>query len=157
VGAIQLDLLEQGIDRAISVDASSAYLQVAKEEAERRGFQDQVEYHHGDFVNLAENLSGVDIVTLDRVVCCYNDMEALVQLSAQKAKRYYGLVFPRDTWWMKLMEGLLNTFYQFRNRAFRIYVHPVSELDRLVKGRGFRLAFERDSVLWEVRLYERVR
>jgi hypothetical protein len=50
---------------------------------------------HGDFIDLAEQVPEADAVTLDRVVCCYPDATTLVGASARKARRVYGLVYPR--------------------------------------------------------------
>ena len=49
-GVAQLELLAAGVRSATDVDASSAYLDVAHEEAQRRGYGDRVSYRHGDFV-----------------------------------------------------------------------------------------------------------
>jgi hypothetical protein len=54
-------------------------------------------FQYGDFVALAPALSAADVVTLDRVICCYDDMPALVGRSAALAERLYGVVYPRDT------------------------------------------------------------
>src|SRR5512136_1017316 len=71
VGAIQHELLKAGVNRATAVDASSAYLQADRQEAERQGHTARTTYHHGDFVELAPQLPPADIVTLDKAICCY--------------------------------------------------------------------------------------
>ena len=78
VGSIQHELLKAGVSNIINVEASKAYIEAAKEEAERQGHADQVSHHHGNFIDLAPDIPQVDIVTLDRVICCYHDMQALV-------------------------------------------------------------------------------
>src|SRR5947199_213845 len=83
-----------GASGATDVDASAAYLAAAREEAARQGHAERVAYHHGNFVDLAATLPPADIVTLDRVICCYHDMPALVERSSAKAARLYGLVYP---------------------------------------------------------------
>ena len=98
VGAIQHELLQDGARNAIAIDASSAYLHAAKQEAERQGHIDRIAYHQGDFVELAPQLPQADIVTLEKVICCYPDMRALVGLSSARAGKLYRVVFPRDTW-----------------------------------------------------------
>ena len=106
VGAIQNELLGAGIKSAVSVDASTAYARVAEQEAERQGHADRISRHHGDFVDAAPNLDDADVVTLDRVICCYHDVQNLVGLSSQKAKRVYALVFPRENLLSKLGFGV---------------------------------------------------
>ena len=85
VGAVQHELIEAGLKHAIDVDASKSYIHAAREEATRRGIADRVSFQHGNFVDLAAQITPADIVTLDRVVCCYPDMEKLVGLSAARA------------------------------------------------------------------------
>src|SRR5215213_6050670 len=47
IGAIQLELLAAGAATAESVDASEAYVTVARAEAERRGVADRTAHHFG--------------------------------------------------------------------------------------------------------------
>src|SRR5512143_2410198 len=69
LGTIQHDLLGAGVSRATDVDASQAYIAAARQEAQRRGLDRQVEYIHADFVEIADRIPEADIVTLDRVIC----------------------------------------------------------------------------------------
>lgn len=96
IGVIQHELRAAGVTGITGVDASRAYLAMAREEAERRGYAGDARYVYGDFVALADGIAPADIVTLDRVVCCYPDMAALMDSAAAKAGRFLGLVYPRD-------------------------------------------------------------
>ena len=71
----------------VLVDASPAYLEVARQEARQANLSERIEFVVGDFVRRAAEIDTADIVTLDRVVCCYPDAEALVGLSAIRAGR----------------------------------------------------------------------
>src|SRR6266480_1931756 len=64
--------------------------ELVREEAARQGHAERLRLHRGDFVDLAPELPPADIVTLDRVICCYPDLPALVGLSAAHARRVYG-------------------------------------------------------------------
>jgi 2-polyprenyl-3-methyl-5-hydroxy-6-metoxy-1,4-benzoquinol methylase len=77
-------------------DASSAYMDAARKESDRRGLGGRVTYHHGVFVALAPSVPLADIVTLDRVLNVYPDWDRLATLSADGARRLYGIVVPRD-------------------------------------------------------------
>ncbi len=155
VGAIPHLLFEAGIAHATCVEASSAYLKTAREEAERRGLVSQIDFYHGDFVALAPQLEPADIVTLDRVICCYHDMESLVGLSAARAKKWYGLVYPRDTWWVKLARPVGNFFFWLRRNPFRIFVHATSDVDAVVAREGLRKIEHRQTLIWQIVLYGR--
>ena len=107
VGAVHVALLEAGAATAIDVDASRDYLAAARTEAERRGLGDRIEYRYGDVVELAPDLPPADIVTLDSVVCCYRDLEALLAAATRSRPRLLGLTYPRDVWWMRALHASL--------------------------------------------------
>jgi hypothetical protein len=155
VGAIQHDLLLAGLQQATDVDASQAYLTAARKEAQRRGLVDQITFKHGNFVDLAEQIPPADLVTLDRVICCYPDMVNLVNLSAARARKLYGLVYPRDTWWMKVGAAVLNFFFRLRKSPFRTFVHPTQAVDALVSRYGLKRHFYRRTLIWQVVVYTR--
>ena len=155
VGAIQLELLKAGADSAVSIDAATAYLEAAREEADRQGVADRLVHRHGDFVAMAKELKEADIVTLDRVVCCYDDMEGLVGLSLEKARRLYALVYPRDTWPARVVLWFANIYYRLRRCPFRIFLHSTAAIDRLVRSHGFELKFHEKTLAWHVAVYGR--
>jgi magnesium-protoporphyrin O-methyltransferase len=155
VGAVQNELLGAGIKTAVSVDASTAYARVAANEAERQGHADRISRHHGDFVDAAPNLDDADVVTLDRVICCYHDMQKLVGLSSQKAKRIYAVVFPRENLLSKLGFGVFNVFFRLKRSSFRIFIHPTSVIEALVEGNGLRRHSYRKTRMWQVVVYAR--
>ena len=155
IGAIQHELLKAGASQGAHVDASTAYLAASQEEAGRLGQADRMTYYHGDFVALAPTLAPADIVTLDRVICCYPDMPALVGLSADRAKQWYGLVFPRDLWWIKLGLPLANFFLGLRRDPFRVFAHPTAAVDAVVRDHGFKLQVQRKFFIWQVMVYGR--
>ncbi|GIV58263.1 MAG: hypothetical protein KatS3mg042_1176 [Rhodothermaceae bacterium] len=155
VGAIQHALVGNGYEAGISVDASPAYLEAARREAEARGYAHRMTYHLGDFTTLAPTLPACDVVTLDRVICCFDDMEALVTGSAKKARLAYGLVFPRVHLFTRIGFHLLNTFLRLRGSSFRIFLHPPDRVDALVRAHGLTLRVHRHTLLWQVRVYAR--
>ena len=108
---------------------------------------------HGDLVELAPQVPQADIVTLDKVVCCYRDMESLVRVSLEKAEKFYALVYPRATWWVKLAIGIENLFEQLRGSDFRVYVHPTQEVDRPIREHGLRQRFQRALFDWQIVVY----
>jgi len=154
IGAIQHELAAV-TDHIINVDASSAYLRAAQEEAARRGYAERASYHHGDFVDLAGEIETADIVTLNRVICCYHDMESLVQLSAARAGQLYGLVYPRDSWWIRLGRPIVNGFFWLQRNPFRMFIHRTQKVDGLVRNLGFKRGFYRRTLIWQVVLYKK--
>ena len=155
VGVLQHELLKAGVRKATGVDASTAYIKAVKEEAERQGHDNLVDYHHGDFVDLAATLELADIVTLDRVICCYHDVEQLVGESSRLAVESYGLVFPRDNWAIRGAFRLFNLALWLRRSPFRIFVHSGRVVDSLVRRNGLEPRFRRNTLFWQVVVYGR--
>lgn len=155
VGALQHELLSSGVTRAVSVDASAAYLQAAREEAESRGHAERIRQHHGDFVKVANQLETADIVTLDRVVCCYDDVEGLVTRSAALASKIYGVVYPRDHWVVIALTWLENLYRRIRGSQFRAFAHPETVVEGLIRQSGLERCFSERTFLWNVHLYRR--
>jgi predicted TPR repeat methyltransferase len=155
VGAVQHELINAGVQQVTSVEASSAYLNAAKEEAQRRRLADRVSYHHGNFADLASDIAPADIVTLDRVICCYHDMEKLVGLSAERARKFYGLVYPRDAWWVKIGLAIENFSFRLRRSYYRTYSHPTNAVESLVNSSGLKRRSYRQTLVWQVVVYSR--
>jgi 16S rRNA G966 N2-methylase RsmD len=157
IGAIPLELFPAGLEQATDVDASSSYIRVSQEEAKARGHADKMEYVHGDFVQVAPKIDAADIVTLDRVVCCYPDVQALVDLSAERAKKFYALVYPRDNAVFRALAPVAN-FLAFRiwGKAFRIYLHDSQKIDAQIRAKGLDLLEHRKTGIWQVFVYQRI-
>jgi hypothetical protein len=155
VGAVHQRLLADGALAAIDVDGSPAYVDAAREEAARRGTTDRVRYEVGDFVELAPAIGESDIVALDRVICCYPDMPSLVRLSVARARRRYGLVYPRDTWWIRGGARLLNGLARVARQRVRAHVHRTADVEGIIRGFGFVPRLRRQTLFWQVAVYER--
>jgi hypothetical protein len=155
IGVIHHELLAAGVRSAVHADASVAYIATAKMESNRRGHGDRVTFVHGDFVALTPNIPPATVVTLDRVICCYADMEALVAASASHAQRFYGAVYPRDGWLIDLALRSVNAFSWIRRSAFRVYHHSTVAIDAAVARQGLTRRACIDGFLWRVAVYER--
>lgn len=156
VGAVQQELLAAGATEGFGVDASPAYVAAAQAEARHRGTESKLRFWEGDAVELAPELPAADIVTLDRALCCYPDLQALVEVSCGRARRVWGAVIPRERWWVRLGARLLNAVQAMRGNAFRLYLHGVPRVEAAVRGQGFRAVAARRTLLWEIRVFERV-
>lgn len=156
IGAIQHELVAAGAASTVDVDASRAYIALAQEEAQRRGYADKAQYHHGDFVALADKIDAADIVTLDRAICCYPYVEALVSAAAAKARRYLGLVYPCDTWWARsLVQPALNLYFRLSRNPFRFFVHSSHIVDTIAAAHGLHKQAHHKTSLWQVVVYTR--
>jgi len=156
IGAIQHELLKSGLDSAVEVEGSRACVEACRFEAERQGHGECIEHLHGDFTELADAVEAADIVTLDGVICCWHDMPALVGRSAHKAKRLYGLVYPRDAWWIRLgWRGYNNAAHRLRGNPLRLYVHRTRDVETAIRESGLERRFLREMGVWQVAVFAR--
>jgi SAM-dependent methyltransferase len=156
IGSIHHELLEDVAQEATHVDASSAYLREAKAETARRGHSERVNFVHADFTEVASELPKADIVTLDRVVCCYPDFRRLLTAAAEHSQRALALTYPRETWYLRIGLQIANFFQKLRNDPFRVFLHPVHEMDALLNAEGFKRVSIRRLFVWEMVLYRRL-
>jgi 2-polyprenyl-3-methyl-5-hydroxy-6-metoxy-1,4-benzoquinol methylase len=156
IGAIHHELLGDVARQATHVDASSRYLKEAKAEASRRGHSDRVNFIHADFTDVANELPQADIVTLDRVVCCYPDFRRLLKSAAEHSKSALALTYPRETWYIRFVLNVENFFQAIRKDPFRVFIHPVAEMDALLKEEGFKRVSLHRLFVWEMTLYQRM-
>jgi hypothetical protein len=155
IGAIQLELLGAGAARAEAVDASKAYIETAIAEAERRGYGDRTTGRIGNFVELATSIEPADVVTLDRVVCCYPDVDALLGAAADKATRLVGLVYPRDIWWNRVVGRVMNAMGWLTRDPTRWYLYRSAQVDGIMRRAGFTGREITRDWIWQVVLYRR--
>lgn len=153
LGAVQHALLAAGASRATDVEASHAYFRAAKEEAQRRGLAQRVSFRLGNFVDLARDIEAADVVTLDRVICCYPEMARMVKLSVERARQLYGLVYPRDTWWTRLAVWLENLRERVRGSSYRGFVHPNRAVEAILEEHGFVKHFSQETAVWQIAVW----
>jgi magnesium-protoporphyrin O-methyltransferase len=155
VGAIHHELLNGIVSRATHVDASPGQLAAAREETRRRGHADAVEFREGDFTSMANRIAAADIVTLDRVICCFDDMEQLVRQSAAKAQRFFGAVYPRDVVWMHLAIAVINLVQRIKGSSFRVFLHDPRAIDAQLRALGLQPWSEKHTIAWQAVVYQR--
>jgi len=148
--ANQTRLILEGIRSLEFKDAA-----LLEEEAARRGHTGRVQFVHADFTDVASELPIADIVTLDRVVCCYPDFRALLKAAAGRGRCALAMTYPRETWYMRLALSLLNFVQRLRMDPFRVFLHPVAEMESLLNVEGFERLSLRRLFVWEVALYRR--
>jgi magnesium-protoporphyrin O-methyltransferase len=155
VGAIELELLSAGAERATDVELSGEYEEEARKLLAERGLSDRVERRVGDFV--VEPVEPHDVVVMHRVVCCYPDVEALVGVAADRARRRLVLTYPQERWYTRAGMGAINVFMRLNGSEFRTFVHPVARMADAAGEHGLELAERRRrGVFWESARFERL-
>jgi hypothetical protein len=155
VGTIAHEMLAKGLSRATLIDGSTSYLAAAREESTRRATTDRLDVRAGDFVEIAADVDTADVVTLDKVVCCYEDMDTLLASSAARARRLYGIVYPRDAWWVRLFIAAENAVRRWKGGTFKGFVHASSAIDGALRSAGLTRRSETRGAWWVVAVYQR--
>jgi SAM-dependent methyltransferase len=155
IGGLSFELLERGVERAIAVDASAAYLAAAAEEATRRDRLGAVEFMHGDFVDVGRQIPSATIVTLDRVICCYPSFEPLLNEALRHAEHAFAYSYPRDLWYVHAAIGVENGVRSLKRNPFRAFVHPVGRMTQVIEEAGLHLAARRQTWQWSADVWVR--
>lgn len=157
IGAVELELLRRGAERAVNVELSPAYDRFALELAEEAGVADRIERRIGDLVEQPGLAGEADVVVMHRVVCCYPDMPGLVGTAAGYARRALALSYPRDTWWTRSGARAGNLVMRLMRKEYRAFIHPPGGIRAAAEARGLRLASAQRGVLWQIAAFERER
>jgi magnesium-protoporphyrin O-methyltransferase len=155
IGAIQIELLKAGAARAVSIELTPTYEEVADGLLRESGLEDRVERRVTDFAEAGELVAAADIVVMNRVVCCYGDMPKLTGAAAERAGRMLVMSFPRPTPWMRVALWLVNTLLRVSRREFHIFLHPPAGIVGVAEEHGLKTVSNTAGLLWQVAALER--
>lgn len=155
IGSVIFELLKEGLQKATYVDISSGYAQIFQEEVEQQKGNNQIEIFQGDFLDLHTEIQPAQLVTLDKVICCYEDYRKLVKYSLNKSQRWYAFIIPRDTWWVKAVHGLELLGRKLIRNSFRTWIHPVNDIRELIVNQGFKEIFKVHRREWLFMIFEK--
>ena len=155
VGVIHHLLLDQGFREAVHVDASSAYLAAAEGEAQRRGHIGRVRFQFASFPREANAVPSVDVVTLDRVVCCDPDYAGMLTAAAGRARRLVAFSYPRARVLTRWVVAAANAWRGVMRRDFRAFVHPPDRMRAVLTSAGLVQCWTGGTWIWAVEIFER--
>ena len=155
VGALQLELLRDGVERAVNVELSPAYEPEADRLAREAGVETRVERRVLDFARGADELDAADIVVMHRVVCCYPDMPQLVGAAADHSRQVLALSYPPDTWVFRTAAVGINLWSRLRKQEFRFFVHKPAAIFGVAGEHGLQLVTRERHRFWEIAAFER--
>ena len=154
-GALTFELLDRGCTQAIAVDASTSFLDAGVREATRQHKAARVEFVHGDFVDVAATIPNVDVVTLDRVVCCYPHVERLLSGAIAHAARALALSYPRGSWLARAAFAADNLKRMLAGNSFRTFAHSPSDMERMIRRGRFALSSREQTWIWSIDVFVR--
>lgn len=153
IGAIQWWFLKHGGESTYGVDASMAYTETAKEHAFKNNFIQNTQFLIGDFTEKAKDLPNVDHLTLDKVICCYPNFSAILNLACTKSNKSISLSYPMNGIIANLFRGIGVLYMKLKGNAFRPYVHQANNVRTLMIQNGFELKEKEVSFPWHIETY----
>jgi predicted TPR repeat methyltransferase len=155
VGSIHLSLLQRGAATAIGVDIAEGMIHRARQLAGELGLDDRTRYIVGDFVAMNGDIPLSDITILDKVVCCYEDVDMLVEKSTSKTKEIYALTFPRESFFVQIMFKTQIFICDLLRFSFRPYWHDWRRICQKITASGFENIYHNKTLFWTVHVYRR--
>jgi magnesium-protoporphyrin O-methyltransferase len=149
IGAIQVELLAAGASDAVNVEISSGYEGAARDLLADSDMEDRATRMIADFVEEADEIESADVVVMNRVVCCYPDMERMITAAAGKTRQALALSLPRDRWFMRWNVRLIAAWCRLRGSDFRFFVHKPAAIVAAAKAQGMELEFEDRDAAWQ--------
>lgn len=157
IGMITHEVLAAGGKAATIVDMSSASLALAKEEAARHGTTDRIAFMHGDMVQQADAVPVVDVVALDRVVCCYPAPIELLDAVLGKCTNLFAISYPRPHAYARFAFWFGNKIWRMTGHSFQTFVHSEALLQHQIRKNGFEEVGSQHTLMWQTALYQRVK
>ena len=157
IGVIGRELAGSGVASATFVEASPSYLEVARREVGLKFGSRPTQFVLGDFALIAGTLPEADVVTLDRVVCCYPDAEALLGAAAARTRQLLAFTYPRDRWYVRALFAVVNLSMRLTGKEFRAFVHAPERMEAVLEAAGLVRNARREMLVWTFDLYRRGR
>jgi magnesium-protoporphyrin O-methyltransferase len=159
-GGLVLETLERGAVSATGIDLSSASIGEARRIASERGLANRSSFEVGD--GASAPLAPHDVVVLDKVFCCYPNVDALLASSLAAARSVYAFSVPPSAGFRgavrRAIARISNWWYRLRRRrfgGFQEYVHDVAALDARIRAAGFTAVFSRRRFAWDLVVHAR--
>ena len=155
VGQVHLTLLKEGADRSLGIDLSDAMLTEAKRFADKSGLSERVSYANGDFVQLSSSVPESDITVLDKVVCCYENLDELILKSTAKTKSTFALTHPQENLLTKGFFKGHEAIAKLLRWDFHPFWHDWAGMKSRILAQGFTLRYEHSTLTWHALVFER--
>lgn len=160
-GDLALATLARGAERATGVDLSPGGIEQARSLAAERGFADRTSFSVGDGADVP--LERHDVVTLNRVLCCYPRFGPLLDNVVAAAGEVFAYSAPVHTGatglFNRISLGISNRWFRLRRKkfgGFQAYVHDLDDVDRRIADAGFRPVHRsRQRVVWQLAVFTR--
>jgi magnesium-protoporphyrin O-methyltransferase len=155
LGGLTMETVSGGASRATGIDLSPVSIREASRLAAEAGVADRVEFSVGDGARVP--LEPHDVVVLDKVICCYPEVDALLSNSLGAARRTYAFVAPVSWGWRGIVAkvglGFVNAFMRISRKKYRAFVHDLGKVEARIAEAGFERVVATRRVIWFVGAY----
>jgi magnesium-protoporphyrin O-methyltransferase len=155
VGEIQVELLKRGAARTINLELSPGYEHEAAKLAREQGVDGRIERRLHDIAVEPGAVEPVDVVVLNRVVCCYPDYERLLAAAADHAQRLLVFSHPPRNLLSRALVGAENVGFRLMRREFRTFAHPPDAMLAVLERHGLQPAVRGGAFPWQFAGLER--
>lgn len=160
VGGLAIEAVSRGAAAATGIDLSSKAVEEARRLSSENGTSDHTTFEVGD--GSTARLDRHDVVVLNRVFCCYGDVDALLANSLAAARSVYAFSVPPSrglrglaarlsvrvgNWWRRLRPS--------KFQGFQAYVHDVGAIDAGARAAGFEPLLAGRRFAWDLAVYSR--
>ena len=156
-GGLLLQLIQAGAAHATGVDLSSASIDAARDRFEQAQLSERAHLSVGDAARA--QLEPHDWVILDRVICCYPDVERLLSNTLPATRHILAFTVPTSRGWRGVIARLEwwfeNAWNTMRGQPCPSYVHNLDLIEARLAIGGFRPIHRDGHRLWHIAIYER--
>lgn len=161
IGDLAIETVGRGAASARGYDLSPKAIEEARRLAVERGVGERAVFEVGDAAKL--DLPNADVVVLNRVFCCYRDVQGLLERSLAAAGSVYAFTAPRSKGpvgaFGRVHVAIANAWFRLRRSkfgGFQTYIHDVDRIDARVRAEGFSpVRRETRRIVWDLAVYTR--
>ena len=154
-GELQRRVLAAGAASAVGIDMAGGMIEQARAAAEREGLQESAAFLVGDAVERAAELQPAALVVLDKVLCCYPEIDHLLAMSLQRTQRLYAVVVPRPHWLVAAVWRVAIAVFKLLRSTFHPFYHDWRRTAAAISAAGFHRIFAAHTLAWEAWIYRR--
>ena len=154
-GDVHLTLLDRGAASAEGIDVSSGMLDQARDLARSMGHESRVVYRQGDFLEQEPSKQPADIVILDKVLCCYEFPEKLIQKAASRSGDFIALSYPSTSLLSAISFRFMNRLGRLLRWSFYPFYHDPDLLLDLAVQSGLKPVFSDRTLIWQITILRR--
>ena len=158
-GGLAVRLLTAGASHATGVDLSATSVATAQDRLAAAGFPDaRATFMVGDATEVV--VEPHDWVVLDRVICCFPDVDRLIGHAITSARTRIAYSVPESDGWRRIVHRVMwwaedswHTLCGFRPSPG--YWHSIRRIESQLAAAGFRPPLQWRFRLWRMAIFER--